>query len=375
MQNFNASAAPHETVLAIDASQDTLATLAQLLGQDYRLKTAVTSATGLALAAVEPRPDLILLDIALSAPDGHETCRRLKANPLTRDTAVIFLAENSRAPDAEDGLRLGAADYLTKPLSAPLLTARVKTHMDLKRAADLIREPRQFLEEEVARRTRELEFIQDATLLALASVAETRDSNVGDHPLRTRSYVRLLAEQLHDHPRFELLQKRANIELIHRSAPLHDIGMIGIPNHILFKPGRLTAPELAIMKSHTVLGRDAIALAERKLGRTTPFLGIAKQIAYSHQEKWDGSGYPEGLTEERIPIPARLMALADVYDALISPRAYKPALTHDQATALIAEGRGAHFDPDIVDAFIARRREFAEITLRFSTQQENQAAA
>ena len=182
--------------------------------------------------------------------------------------------------------------------------------------------------------------------------------------------MRLLAQRLKEHPRFADYLTDGTIELLYKSAPLHDIGKVGIPDSILLKSGKLSVEEFEIMKTHTTQGRDAIASAERRLGKVVPFLQCAKEIAYSHQEKWDGSGYPEGLAGDAIPIPARLMALADVYDALISRRVYKPAYTHEASIAIIQEGRGKHFDPDIVDAFMAIHRECHAIAEKYAGSDE-----
>jgi putative two-component system response regulator len=187
----------------------------------------------------------------------------------------------------------------------------------------------------------------------MASLAETRDNETGNHIIRTQHYVKLLARQLQNHPKFAHYLDETTIDLLFKSAPLHDIGKVGIPDSILLKPGKLDADEFEIMKTHTTLGKLAIESAEARLGKSVPFLVCAKEIAFSHQEKWDGSGYPVGLTGEQIPISARLMAIADVYDALISRRVYKPPFTHETAMKIIEEGRGRHFDPDIVDAFAA----------------------
>jgi len=313
----------------------------------------------------ETLPDLILLDILMPDLDGHEVCQRLKANPLTRDIPVIFLTAMNNEADEEAGLALGAVDYISKPISGPILRARVKTHLGMKHAADFIKDKNVFLIGEVSKRAKELEFIQDVTILALASLAETRDNETGNHLCRTQNYVQVLAEHLQRHPHFSLQLTRTNIELICKSAPLHDIGKVGIPDNILLKPGKLTTEEFAVMKTHASLGKEAIIQAEEKMGRSAPFLTFAKEIAGSHQEKWDGSGYPEGLVGEAIPMSARLMAVADVYDALVSARPYKKPMTHEQACKIIVDGRGKHFDPDVVDAFVVLHEEFDAIAERF----------
>jgi response regulator RpfG family c-di-GMP phosphodiesterase len=219
---------------------------------------------------------------------------------------------------------------------------------------------------EIEVRIREIAALQDVTIHTMASLAETRDNETGNHIRRTSLYVKVLAEKLQSHPRFQDFLTPKNIELLYKSAPLHDIGKVGIPDRILLKPGRFDTHEMEIMKTHTTLGRDAIVAAEKELGVTVDFLTFAKEIAYGHQEKWDGSGYPEGLAGDRIPISARLMAVADVYDALISKRVYKAGMPHEKAIEIIIEGRGSHFDPDIVDAFLQVQDLVLDIAHRFA---------
>jgi putative two-component system response regulator len=293
------------------------------------------------------------LDIMMPDIDGYEVCARLKAEPRTRDIPVIFLTARSEVEDETRGLELGAADYITKPISPPIVLARVHAHLMLKAHADFLRDKSAYLQAEVAKRTAEVQAIQDVTIMAMASLAETRDNETGAHIRRTQLYVRRLAEQLKDHPRFSGFLTERTIELLYKSAPLHDIGKVGIPDEILLKPGKLTPEEFEVMKTHTTLGHAAISEAEQRLGMKVDFLSLAKEIALSHQEKWDGSGYPQALAGDAIPLSARLMALADVYDALISKRVYKPAFPHEEAVRIVVEGRGKHFDPDVVDAFLA----------------------
>ena len=353
------------TILVVDDTPDNLALMSALLKNVYKVKVANHGDKGLRIAASTPPPDLILLDVMMPDIDGYEVCRRLKADPGTRGIPVIFLTARSEPDDEQKGLALGAADYITKPISPPILLARVATQLALKASADFLRDQNAFLLAEVARRTSELEAVQDVTILAMASLAETRDAETGKHILRTQRYVKALAEKLRPHPRFANFLTDQNIRTLFKSAPLHDIGKVGIPDRILLKPGRYDAQELEIMKNHTLLGRDAIQLAEDWLGKRVEFLTIAKEIALYHQEWWDGSGYPEALAGESIPVSARLMAIADVYDALISRRVYKERLSHEQAAQIIVEGRGSHFDPDMVDAFIEIQDEFREIAQRY----------
>lgn len=354
------------TILAVDDTPDNLDLMSGLLQDRYRVKVAINGEKALQIARSADPPDLILLDIMMPGLSGYEVCERLKLDPLTRTIPIIFLTAMSATEDETRGLEIGAVDFITKPVNPPILLARVATHLHLKAAADFLRDQNSYLEAEVQRRGRELTAIQDVTIQAMAALAETRDSDTGNHIRRTQHYVKALAEKLSEQERYRDQLDSHTIDLLYRSAPLHDIGKVGIPDRILLKPGRFTPEEFEIMKTHTTLGRDAIAMAERQLGLEVAFLRHAKEIAYGHQEKWDGSGYPEGRSGEEIPLSARLMALADVYDALISRRVYKEPMGHEQAVAIIREGSGSHFDPALVEAFLAIEQQFRSIALRFA---------
>ena len=355
-----------QTILIVDDTPDNIALLSALLKSRYKTKVAVSGERALHIAAMDPPPDLILLDIMMPVMDGYETCRRLKENPHTAAIPVIFLMAMHEVESEEQGLKLGAVDYLAKPISPPIMLARIETHLALGNARRRLEEHNAFLEATVQQRTREIIEVQDATIIAMASLAETRDSETGNHIRRTQHYVRALAQRLTPHPPSASFLSDETAELLFKSAPLHDIGKVGIPDRILLKPGRFTSEEFEIMKTHTTLGRDAILVAEQHLGVSNTFLRLAREIAYSHQEKWDGSGYPEGLAGDDIPIAARLMAVADVYDALISRRVYKPDMPHQQAMTIIMQGKGSHFDPDIADAFLDIANEFQTIARRFA---------
>jgi response regulator RpfG family c-di-GMP phosphodiesterase len=362
---------PSVTVLVVDDTPDNLMLIADLLKNRYRVKAANSGEKALRLLQGDALPDLILLDIMMPGLSGYDVAEQLKRDTRTRNIPIIFLTAMATAEDEIRGLNLGAADYITKPIIPPVLMARVETQIKIKAAADFLRDQNEFLEQEVQRRTREVTAIQDVTIHAMASLAETRDNETGNHIRRTQHYIKLLAELLRDHPRFRHFLDEDTIKLLFKSAPLHDIGKIGIPDRILLKPGRFTPEEFEIMKTHTTLGRDAIQHAEDQLGVEVDFLNLAKEIAYSHQEKWDGSGYPQGLTANDIPISARLMAIADVYDALISRRVYKPGMPHAQAVEIIREGRGSHFDPDICDAFLSHSTRFREIAEKFADSDQD----
>jgi putative two-component system response regulator len=357
-------------VLIVDDTPENITLMNGLLREDYRTRIATNGERALAAARLEPRPDLILLDIMMPEMDGYEVCRRLKAEAETRDIPVIFLTAKTETEDEQQGFDTGCVDYITKPVSPPIVQARVRTQLALKAAADFLKDQNAYLESEVERRTREVQVIQDVTIMAMASLAETRDNETGNHIRRTQNYVRLLALELRSDPKFAPVLDDAAIEMLYKSAPLHDIGKVGIPDAVLLKPGKLTPEEFEVMKTHTTLGRDAIASAENLIDAPSSFLRCAREIAYSHQEKWDGSGYPQGLAGENIPLSARLMAVADVYDALISRRVYKPPFTHQQAVDIVREGAGRHFDPDVVNAFLAVEGQFARIAQRFSEPAE-----
>lgn len=352
-------------ILVVDDTVDNLTLMAGLLKDRYRVSLANNGEKALRFAHDEEPPDLILLDIMMPGMSGTDVCKALKNDPTTRGIPVIFLTALSATEDEQRGLELGAVDFITKPVNPPIVLARVETQLKLKLAADFLRDKNGFLEAEVARRTAELEAIQDVTILALASMAETRDNETGNHIRRTQNYVKLLGEHLRTHPRFASVLTDSYISTLFKSAPLHDIGKVGIPDRILLKPGKFEPDEFEIMKTHCKLGRDAIQQAEDRLGMKVEFLTVAKEIAYGHQEKWDGSGYPEGKSGDDIPLSARLMAVADVYDALISRRVYKDGMPHEEAVQIMKDGRGSHFDPDILDAFVEIASQFNEIAARY----------
>ena len=359
------------TLLVVDDTPDNLSLMSGILKDTYKVKVANSGEKALKIAETDSPPDLILLDIMMPGMDGYQTCIRLQTHANTRHVPIIFLTAKAEVEDETYGLELGAVDYITKPITPAILLARVKTHLELKHMQDFLRDQNQFLEAEVQKRTAEVMAIQDVTIHAMASLAETRDNETGNHIRRTQHYVKVLAEKLRHHPRFShFLDDDKTLEMLFKSSPLHDIGKVGIPDRILLKPGRFEPEEFEIMKTHTTIGRDAIQHAESQLGIEMPFLTLAKEIAYGHQEKWDGSGYPQGLTGDDIPISARLMAVADVYDALISRRVYKAGMPHEKAVEIILQGKGQHFDPDMVDAFMELQDEFRNIAASYADNDE-----
>ena len=353
------------TILIVDDEPTNLHLLANLLRSEYQVRAASSGESALRAASGEPRPDLVLLDVMMPGMDGYAVLEKLREDPNTRTIPVIFLTALAEAVDEARGLQLGAADYIGKPINPVVVLARVRTQLEAKQARDWMKDQNATLEAEVARRMAENEQTQVVTMRALAHLAETRDPETGNHINRTQGYVQLLALRLKEHPRFAAFLTSRNIDLMTKSAPLHDIGKVGIPDSILQKPGPLTPTEWEIMKTHSRLGSDAVDQAETDAEKPLEFLLLAKEIAHWHHEKWDGSGYPDGLAGEAIPISARLMALADVFDALISPRVYKAPMSFAEARKIIIAGRGKHFDPHVVDAFLADFDEFVAIAEKY----------
>lgn len=356
-----------KVILVVDDEPINIVVLSDLLKSSYRVLVATNGEQALLRARSEPKPDLILMDIMMPGMNGYEACKALKADPLTEEIPVIFVSAMSEEVDETQGLAVGAIDYITKPISPAIVSARVKNHLELQAARKKLKQQNLMLEEQVQERTQEVQTTRDISILALASLAETRDNETGAHILRTQRYVKALALELRKNPKYSDQLSDEVIDLLFKSAPLHDIGKVGIPDAILLKPGKLTDDEFTIMKTHATLGHDAILKAEADLGdQHTSFLRFAREIAYSHHEKWDGSGYPQGLSGESIPLSGRLMAVADVYDALISKRVYKPAFDHEKANGIILEGRGSHFDPDIIEAYQTIEDEFRQIAANYS---------
>jgi putative two-component system response regulator len=339
------------TILLVDDTPANLSLLANLLKDEYRIKLANNGSKALEVATAAP-PDMVLLDIMMPQMDGYEVCRRLKSQEATRDIPVIFLTAKNETEDEELGFEVGAVDFIQKPISAPIVIARVKTHLEIKFWRDSLQHQNAWLQQQVEKRLSEINRLQDASICVMVSLAEFRDETTGNHIRRTQEYVRLLAQELAKLPHHRVQLTPGYIEQMSKSAPLHDVGKIAIPDHILLKPGKLTAEEFEVMKTHARRGYDMLKRAGNHMGEHGEFLTLAMEIAGSHHEKWDGTGYPDGLSGANIPLSARLMAVADVFDALLARRPYKEPMRIEKAVAIIIEGRGKHFDPEVVDAFI-----------------------
>lgn len=355
------------TILCVDDTPANLYLLVELLKNTYRVKTSTSGAQALQIAAANP-PDLILLDIMMPGMDGLEVCRRLKVDAACMDVPVLFLTAKTQVEDEAYGLSLGAADYIHKPISPPILLARVRHHLAIKSYSDLLSERNNWLEEEVARRISQVSRMQEATIHVITSLAEFRDEETGNHIRRTQEYMRLLAGKMREFPEHAGFLTAETIGQLVASAPLHDVGKIAISDRILLKPGRLNFEEFEAMKLHVVRGYEILTQAKKNLGESGGFLEIARQIARSHHEKWDGSGYPDGLSGRTIPLPARMMAVVDVYDAVRSRRPYKKAMSHAEAFAILREGRGTHFDPQIAEVFLSFDQQLQTIRSQWGDQ-------
>ncbi len=368
------------TILVVDDMPENLEVIGSLLQPLYAVRLAQSGEEALLAARAEPIPDLILLDIMMPEMDGYAVLARLRTSPATSSIPVIFVTAMSDDEDEQRGLDLGVADYLHKPMRPAILLARVRNQLELKHSRDRLEDWNGSLQREVRRRMRENELVRDVTLHALATLAERRDGSTGNHLYRTKSFVQALGAQLLRSNCYVDQLDGGKLEQMVRAAPLHDIGKVGIPDEILLKPGQLTAAEYEIMKGHAHIGAEAIGDSiirashesgydEATTGAALDFLRVAQEIAASHHEKWDGSGYPLGLSGQSIPLAARLMAVADVFDALSTKRVYKDSWDLERVNDYLRQQSGTHFDPALVEAYLAIRHEFRSIAEQYADVQ------
>jgi putative two-component system response regulator len=346
-------AEPHcETILVVDDDPTGLLLTGQTLQRHgYRVVAADSGAAAVDCATGSSAPDLVLLDIEMPAMSGFEVLRLLRAAPNTADIPVILLTGIDDQVSEARGLALGAVDFIAKSVQPCALLAHVRARLEAARVLAALRGRNARLEDTAARRLGANARAQAVVVNLLTSLVKTRDHETGSHLLRTQAYVGLLANELQADPRHAPLLTDHYIALLARAAPLHDIGKVGIPDRILNNPGKFDADELAIMRTHCVLGAQTIEQAARPGEDDAEFFEIAQQMARWHHERWDGGGYPDGLRGDAIPLSARIMAVADVFDALVSRRPYKEPMSCEQARELICGERGRHFDADVVGAF------------------------
>lgn len=360
------------SVLIADDQLTILLVLEEMLEDHYEVSSFSDGAQLLEHLAQGGKADLILTDAAMPGVNGFEVCRRLKSAVETQDIPLLFISGLDSEADETLALSLGADDFIHKPFCPPVVLARIRNHLALFRAKQSMQRRNEELERlveartaEIVRRGKEVMAAQEATISALCALAEVRDNETGNHILRTQHYVLLLAEDLASNLEFADQLGEEDIRRIVQSAPLHDVGKVAIPDAILLKAGKLDAEEWNVMKRHCEYGANAIgkAIAGLPIGHNS-YLSYGIEIARSHHERWDGTGYPQGLAGRDIPLSARLMAIADVYDALVTRRVYKPAMDHGAAAAIIRDGAGSHFDPAVVAAFNRVEQGFREVAQR-----------
>lgn len=346
-------------LLIVDDTQSNLEVLLGILADDYDVRVALDGEKALRLVT-RVQPHLILLDVMMPVMDGYEVCRRIRAMEDMRDIPILFLTARTDDDSETAGLSLGAVDYIIKPFNPEVIKFRIRNQLEFKQQRDLLKKHRDQLAELVDERTRELRRTLHVMLASLGALAEYRDNETGGHIRRTQHLVRMLATSLATKGQWSLILSESMIDHLTTAAPLHDIGKVGIQDHILRKPGKLTPEESEAMKCHSMLGYDVLKSATAELNND-PLVIVAADLAKSHHEKWDGSGYPDGLCGNEIPVGGRLMAVADVYDALVSDRVYKKAMPHHEAVRIITEGRGSHFDPEVVDVFLELEKQLPSL--------------
>ena len=356
------------TVLIVDDIPENLILISELLSDQYRCRVAVNGPKALSIAEHSPQPDVILLDVSMPEMDGYEVCRRLKAKPATRDIPVIFLTALGDDRNQTEGFSVGGVDYITKPVSKAVLLARVNAQFALLRSRRRLFQKNEVLERMVSERGKQLVNMQNVIILAMASLAETRNNDTDVHIRRVQHYSRALGLTLRKNPEYAPRLSDEMLELLFKTCPLHDIGKVGVPDDILFKPGKLSRADFEEMKRHSFLGGQTLMEVERQLAARENFVTMAYEIALHHHERWDGSGYPLGISGETIPLSARIVALADTYDALTSARAYRPAFAFAEARDIIARERGRQFEPALVDAFLDCEEQLIGIAEEFSEE-------
>ncbi len=333
------------TILVVDDTPSNISILTEILRGDYRVLAAINGEKALEIARADPPPDLILLDVMMPGMSGHEVCQRLKAESSTRKIPVIFVTAMNQVEDEAQGFILGAVDYITKPVSPPIVKARVKTHLALY-------DQNCELERMVRERTAELQHTRLEIIKRLGRAGEFRDNETGMHVIRVAHFCRLLGEAAR--------MNEEDVDLLFNAAPMHDIGKIGIRDDVLLKPGKLVDEEVKVMRKHVPFGGEIIGEHADRL------LSMARVITLTHHEKWDGTGYHRGLKGEEIPLVGRITSIADVFDALTSLRPYKKPWPVEDAIKLIGREAGTSFDPELVQKFIAILPQILEVREQYS---------
>ena len=334
-----------QTVLAVDDAPENIDVLRAILAADYKVKVATGGEKALKIAFSDDPPDLILLDVMMPGMDGYEVCTQLKADPRTKNIPVIFVTARGEVEDEAHGFELGAVDYITKPVSPPIVKARVQAQLALY-------DQNRSLEIKVQERTAELNETRQEIIKRLGRAAEFKDNETGMHVIRMSHYSRIIAKAIG--------MDDEQADLLLNASPMHDIGKIGIPDNVLLKPGKLDDDEWNLMRQHPEFGANIIGEHDSGL------LKMSLIVARTHHEKWNGKGYPNGLAGEDIPLVGRIIAVADVFDALTTERPYKDAWPVEKAVSLIKEESGEHFDPALVKAFLDSLPEILAIKEKYA---------
>jgi putative two-component system response regulator len=356
--NYSIKNEEKKKILIVDDVSINIDILSYCLGEEYNISASQDSQIALNSIDFE-KPSIIILDLYMPEVDGFEFCRRVKSSQDYRDIPIIFITSDTEPATLSKAFAIGAVDYITKPISPLEVRARIKTHLKLKAAEDALREQNHHLEIKVEQRTRkiqekqnEINEVQREAILRLCLAAELRDKGTGMHIRRIQEYSALLGRKC--------CLSEEHVELIHLASAMHDLGKIGIPDSVLLKPGKLNAEEWAIMRSHTIIGAKSLANSRFRL------IQLAESIAHFHHERWDGTGYPEGLKDTEIPIEARIVSIVDGFDAMLSQRPYKKAMPLDEVLDIIRSERGRAYDPAIVDTFLGNMAEFQNVAATFA---------
>ena len=355
---------PKPCIFLVDDNIVNLNTGKSALQHKYTVIT-IPSGEKLLLSLKKVKPDLILLDVGMPGMSGYDTLKAMKLEPGTMDIPVIFLTGKNEAESELQGLSLGAVDYITKPFSPPILLKRVELHLMMQAQKAQLREFSDNLLEIVNERISDISELHNAIIIWAAEVIEFRDEETGRHVERVQKYLQILLDAMQSAEAYAAEIATWDLDAFLKSALLHDVGKIKIRDDILLKAGRLTDEELMDMKLHSLYGKTLLESLQNKVPSQT-FLEYAKVLAHRHHERWDGAGYPDQLRGEEIPLQARMMSIADVYDALISERPYKAAYPHEEAMRIIADGSGAQFDPDLVELFLSVSVQIKEVGERKS---------
>lgn len=348
------------SILVVDDAPENLRLLSIVLKNGGLLPRPVTSGKLAIEAAMMDPPDLVLLDINMPEMSGVDVCRLFKQDERLRDIPIIFISGLQGTDEKVEAFSAGGVDYVSKPFQDQEVIARIQTHLRLRQLQMEMATDNRRLEERIAEQVKAMTASQLSTIFALAKLSEIRDDDTGKHIVRVQTFCMLLAERMREMGIFESQLTSDFIDNLYQTAALHDIGKVGIPDAILLKPGKLTLEEFMVMKTHCAIGADTLAeVLQKHPGNQFIRMGVA--VARSHHEKWDGSGYPDGFRAEEIPIEARIVALADFYDALTSKRSYHTAISHEDTVVLIQKGDGTHFDPDIVAAFVDIQDQFRRV--------------